>query len=98
MTFERAEKLIGSRASKKLENNTYLEWVGHDTLGVRLHNTVVVEIHRNGRYTLNSGGWRTVTTKDRLNKYSPASVWQTRGRWTVRVDGEDREYADGMTF
>jgi hypothetical protein len=57
---------------RKLKNNTYLERVNKDgTIGVLLHNTHVVTFSPDGKVTLNTDGWRTVTTKDRINDYLP---------------------------
>ncbi len=70
-------------SGKPLGNNTRLVRVNETTLAVRLHGTNVVEIHNDGTYTLRSGGWRTATTKDRINKYSPANVSQRNWEWYV---------------
>lgn len=57
---------------RKLANNTYLERVpGGAAIGVRLHSTYVVTLAPDGSVTLNSGGWLTLTTKDRINSYLP---------------------------
>lgn len=48
---------------------------------VRLHDTDVVTVRPDGSYTLDSGGWRTVTTKDRMNRYSPHRVYSEKGMW-----------------
>jgi hypothetical protein len=82
-----------NKYSKPLGNNTKLVKVDDDTFAVKLHHTNVVLIHRDGTYTLNSGGWRTVTTKDRINGYSPARVWQKAHVWYV--NGGDR-FFDGI--
>lgn len=72
-TYSEADALLGKRASKKLENNTYLVRSGPDTISVRLHNTHIITFDRNGgRVHLSTGGWNTVTTRDRLNRYMPA--------------------------
>lgn len=83
MTFELGVETLGRRESKKLANNTYLVRVNDDTLAVRLHDTNVVTVYRDGTFMLDSGGWRTVTTKDRINGYSPASVGSRSGVWYV---------------
>lgn len=85
LTYTQAcEKLATARKGyRKLENNTYLDRLDDDTIGVRLHGTYVVKLHSDGTYTLNSGGWQTVTTKDRINGYSPAAVYQSKHVWYV---------------
>lgn len=104
LTFEDAEALLryqskkGERPSRKVANNTYLIRRDEDSIGVVLHFTTVVLIHRDGTYTLNSGGYRTHTTKDRLNTFSPAQVFQSQYRWYVGrcTCGGAHEYFDGI--
>jgi hypothetical protein len=69
------------------------------------HNTVVCEALPNGRTRLNSGGWRTATTKKRMNQYAEMMGFSWRVRqidfdWFIwRVDGHDSPYTeffDGM--
>lgn len=107
MTYEEAREMIrrtGTRnGRRKLENNTYLIGVpegGAQRYAIRLHDTDVITLHPDCSYTLNSGGWRTVTTKDRINRYAPVSVASDRGAWYVyprRGDWDTRyPFADGM--
>ncbi len=99
LTYEDATGMMkGARnGRRKLGNNTYLEERLHPDCdrdncpkhpidyAVRLHRTDVVTLHPDGSQTLNSGGWRTVTTKDRINAYSMARVWSDRGEWKVAM-------------
>lgn len=68
------------------------------------HNTDVVTVSSSGRVTLDSGGYRTNTTKLAMNQVSNQfaygfNVFQERGEWFVRLHGgELREFVDGMTF
>ena len=88
--LERIKKARNGRV--KLENNTYLYRSGTD-FTVVLHNTAVVTVRHNGTFVLNTGGWKTRTTKDRINQFSPARIYQKRGAWYLQ-DG--KEYQDGM--
>jgi hypothetical protein len=94
-TYEKGVELLsrGRNGQKKLDNHTYLHRIDAQTIAVRLHDTDVVAIHDNGTYTLNTGGWQTVTTKDRINKFSPARLYQRNGLWYV---GE-YVFEEGMT-
>jgi hypothetical protein len=65
----------------KLANNTYLRW-GDRHFAVRLHDTDVVTFHDDGTIELDTGGWDTVTTKQRMNAclrqyrvFQHAHVW-----------------------
>lgn len=105
LTFVKATELLRTARNgyRKLGNNTYLQRLDNDTIGVRLHGTYVVKLHSDGTFTLNSGGWQTVTTKDRINAFSPAGVYQHQHQWWVATVKNQRlshetatPYRDGM--
>ena len=86
MNYANAQAFLGggrNKSSRPIENNTRVERIDANTIGIRLHDTIVVKIHDDGSWQLYSGGWYTVTTKDRINAYSPARVASERGRWYV---------------
>lgn len=80
-----AAHLEGARnrhLGRPVANNTRLvDTVVHtptgriEAIGVRLHDTIVVAYLPDGRTVLNTGGWFTVTTQDRINAFSPARVY-----------------------
>lgn len=70
-----------NRKSRKIGNNTYAEIEYDDSVSIILHGTTVVRFYPNGLVKLNSGGWQTSTTKDRINKYSPVKVYQKNFQW-----------------
>lgn len=60
----------GPRLLRRKKDGTPVYEKG-DTFAVELHCTDVVEIHPDGTYTLNTGGWDAVTTWQRINQYTP---------------------------
>lgn len=85
--------------AKIVARNTFAYMRLDGTKVFRLHYTDIVEILPDGRVKLRSGGFKTVTTKDRLNRFAPGlSIYSIRGTWYVR--STDRELAcpffDGM--
>ena len=105
LTFQQCQDKIGNRERKKLENNTYLERI-HDSAngdtvayGVKLHDTFVVKIYPD-KCVLTTGGWQTLTTKDRLNKYGPVRITQRKGAWYWydRFTDMDHVFQDGLTI
>ena len=60
---------------------------------IRLHDTDVVTFNKSN-VTLNSGTWRTPTTKSRINDHSPVQVSQSKGIWYVG----GHVFYDGITF
>jgi hypothetical protein len=93
---------LASTKKRKIDNNTYLSvqvTIDQETVyHIKLHSTHIITYFPNGEVELNSGGWRTSTTKNRMNEYAPVGISQYRGLWTVRYDGKDYPYADGMVI
>jgi len=83
LSYEEGLAKLKGKEKKPLENNTYLVKVDDKTLGVKLHDTIVVYIFKSGVYQLDTGGWRSVTTKDRINRYGPARVNQKNNIWYI---------------
>lgn len=93
LSFDKAASMIKRGDSKRLTGvATTLYKRDEDTYAVRYHNTDVVLIHRDGTYTLNSGGYETVTTKARIVEYSGANLYQKNYVWYV----SGVRFKDGM--
>ena len=85
---ERIDYQSGKYAGVGLENNTRLVECGND-YAVRLHRTDIVTLREDGDIVLRTGGWKTRTTKQRLNKYAPTGhIFQEDGRWYISTDNE----------
>lgn len=83
-SYEGAIRLLGNKTTRKIANNTQLEkYSDREYAAVRLHSTEVVRYYPNGDIQLNSGGYRTSTTKERLNTFSPVNVSQRDFAWYV---------------
>jgi hypothetical protein len=71
---------------------------------VRLFDTDIAKLNaRDDTITLDSGGYRTTTTKDRMNRAltgTPYMVYQKKGDWFVRDADNDKEipFTDGMSL
>ena len=97
MTHAEAVRMVRGNTNKdtrKVGNNTYAEILVDGSVGITLHGTTVVRIYPDNSATLNSGGWHTSTTKDRMNKYSPVRVYQRKGEWYL---DDGTPYEDGVT-
>jgi hypothetical protein len=69
---------------------------------ITLHSTTVVQFDHL-HIKLNSGGWRTVTTKTRMNQASNQfglgyRVYQKNYDWFVDYQGHQYPFFDGMTI
>lgn len=96
--WQKAEQIANkARSSQPWRHNTKVEYRDNDTIAVKLHSTDVVLVHRDGRYTLNSGGYYTKITKTRINQIVPCYVFQRQGEWFVGQMGkEDKHFFDGI--
>ena len=74
---------LGGRKSRKVANNTYLKRLENDDVVLRLHETDILTAKPNGSVVVNTGSWRTVTTKARLNDWikDGLGIYQNRGVW-----------------
>ena len=95
LTYATCQEILSKRYSKKLANNTYL-YRSDDVFRVKLHNTDIVTINSDNTQTLNSGGYLTKTTKDRLNTFSYASISQKRGLWFIQQGDTEVAFFDGV--
>ena len=98
--FTEAQEFLGKKQIRKIKNNTWAVLLDNGNIGIKLHNTIVVEYFPDGKVRLDSGGWETITTKQRINAYSPVSVYQEKWRWYVSVPGNEKpiNFKDGMVL
>jgi len=99
MNYNEAVSMVRGKRNKnrrKIGNNTYAEILHDNSVGIMLHSTYVVKIHPDNTYTLQTGGWQTSTTKDRINQYSPVRVYQRKYEWFVRINGKEYPFMENM--
>ena len=99
MTHSEAVSMVRGKRNasrRKVGNNTYAEILHDNSVGIMLHSTYVVKIHPDNTYTLQTGGWQTLTTKDRINQYSPVRVYQRNYEWFVTLNGKEYPFMEGM--
>lgn len=100
-SYADAKEAMHNRPRKKINNHTYLELLDeNEDIGLKLHDTYIIVFHKNGSFTLNSGGYKSVTTKARLNEYMPwgFSISTKKKVWTVSTPAGDFPFQDGITF
>ena len=78
--------------SRIIANNTVEYTRTNGERVIRLHQTDIVTISPNGDVVLNTNGYRTQTTKARINDAITPNVYQTRGNWYVG----NVPFTDGM--
>jgi hypothetical protein len=104
-TYTEAQSFLGTEPYKVIRGikATKVVRLSRDEIGLLYHETCVIIWNANGNVTLNSGGYRTKTTKDRMNEGSHFYIYQSKDRWFVSTLAEgfgskDLVFEDGMTF
>jgi hypothetical protein len=96
LTLEDLARYVG----RKLANNTYVEADSDGSIGVRFHNTRILTFHPEGSFTVNTGGYRSVTTKQRLNALLPSGyrIFSERYTWKISTPEGTFQFEDGDTW
>lgn len=104
-SYAEADAYLGKKSDRPGLSGkaTRIHRIDAETIGVRYHQTDVVIYHADGRIELDSGGWRSNTTKARVDEYTHFRIWSDKGHWTVHWFGDDTlrlsaDYADHMTW
>ena len=88
-----SEVTAGITKSRVIANNTLRINYEDGTKAIRFHDTDVITF-KPGEIVLNSGGFRTKTTKERISQFSSLHINQENGVWDVN----GKAFYDGITF
>lgn len=102
--------LTDIRMSRLVGNNTVEVTFNDGSRIVKFHDTIIITFKK-GSVTLNTDGYRTQTTRDRINAYraeTKVTVYQEKGLWYAHSSTGAEDYTwrgetdpvfyDGMTF
>jgi len=92
------ENMENIAKSRKIKNNTLKIWYKNGDIAIKLHYTNIIIYKNNGDIILNSGGWKSVTTKSRMTEFSPFYIHQKNHVWYVTTDKGIYNYYDGIIF
>jgi hypothetical protein len=85
-----------NKVTRTIANNTTARLIDGDSrVAIRLRSTDIITFNAGDTITLQSGGWLSVTTKERINRYTKAGISQRAGIWYMR-DGS--LFYDGMAI
>ena len=97
MNWDEAHALMETardkRKGKPIANNTRLYEKDYSDYEIRLHNNIIMVIRKDYIHPLD-GGWKSVTTKERLNRYLPRAfrVYQKDWIWYLKDYNNNIEY------
>lgn len=88
-----------NKTNRPLANNTRVIRLTNSSIGIKLHDTFVLTFYKDNFLEINTGGWQTNTTKDRINKYQDYFRIYTKNRiWYIRFNNKDYMYESGLVF
>ncbi len=103
-----ALSLLNGRKTRKLASNTYARTLENGAVAVKLHATDILTFNPDGTVTVNSGGYKSNTTKARVNALLPSGfprLYQSKGVWNWAAPYREGKpfatvstYQDGDTF
>jgi hypothetical protein len=82
-----------NKDNRPIANNTRVIRRAENMIAIRLHNTDIITFYENGAIGLNSNGWTTITTKDRMNRFTPRNIGigSEKSIWYVSIQEPDSD-------
>ena len=95
---------LAGRQTRKVAHNTWVSRQLSGNIAIRFHNTDIVVYTPTGVVGYYTGGWDTVTTLQRMNQFSPYSLFKDDGDIVIDTGVDEMFYrpyiligADGLT-
>jgi hypothetical protein len=78
-------------------NNTRIVRTSEHSIGIKLHETIVVNYFDDGKIQLNTDGWKTITTRDRMNYWqNDFEIYQMKFIWYLLYKDNKYLFQDNM--
>ena len=101
--FKKLDEFLNKGRNKNQRtyaNNTRI-LRGEGCISVEYHETDIVTVHADGKMVLDSGGYSTVTTKERINWFLPVGyrIYQEKWEWYITYKQQSRMlFQSGMVL
>lgn len=88
-SYQDAKEYLGNKKERPYANNTRIEIdtlnLGHDVITVKYHGNSIVNFYPDSTSSFSSCGWKTATTKERINWFLPDgfSLYQEKSVWYI---------------
>lgn len=86
--YHSAKDVLDGRTSRVVGNNTKLIQLSDDEIVLKYHDTYVVQVRRDGSMQLNTGGYDSKTTKERIENFIRPYGWTISGSCTSGFTGK----------
>ena len=92
-------RFLGTKSFKRLCHKTNIKVNYNLSIGISFWSTNIITIYPSGTLELNTSGYRTLTTKRRLNQLTPYrfNIYQRDFIWYAEdANGDITEFVDGL--
>ena len=79
------------------KNNTRIVRTSKRSIGIKLHKTIIIDYFEDGRIRLDTDGWKTITTRDRMNYWqNDFEIYQMKFVWYLMYRDNRYLFVDNM--
>lgn len=100
--YSDAINYLGTKSERPYANNTRVAKADFENIKITYHGNWIVTLYPDDSISLFACGWKTITTKERLNWFLPDgfSVYQEKSVWYLSDRQAQKRYifADGITI
>ena len=97
-TYSKVVSELGDQEEVKIGNNTWVVRLDDTSVAIRHWRTNIITYYKNGDIIVDTNGWWTTTTKQRLNVFLPYNMSVHTGKRCNILSKADKdyEYTDGI--
>jgi hypothetical protein len=98
LNYSALDDYLDNKDAKKIGFETYIVRIDDYEIAIKHYRTNIMVIDVTNTITIDAGGYRTKTTKDRLNQFlrcRGAQISQKKGNWYIHGSNGDFEFVDG---
>lgn len=98
-TYNQFDVYLGNKESRPVPSDfgsprsTTVDRLNNGDIAIYYHYTNVVTLHSDDTFTIKTGGYKTNTTKKRINDFSPVNVFQKDFEWFL---ADNVPFIDGV--
>jgi hypothetical protein len=99
LNYSALDEYLGNKEAKKIGFETYIERIDDYEIAIKHYRTNIMLVDVTNIITINTKGWRSKTTKDRLNQFlhcRGVQITQKKGEWYLHGSNGDFPYKDGV--
>ena len=101
MNYNTAIQTLNGKNAKKIDHNTFLQKEHSGSVSILFHKTKILTYQPSGEVNVSAGGYKTTTTKERINKFLPDKFsyklvqenyswrWNNGKNKILFIDGQD---------